>query len=199
MRVTAGTRYSNAVDLYNSASGTTTTAAAAPTTQTAAPTTSAPPAFEHPKVVLKLSGSISTFGEGSARRAAFVSGLAAVLRISENQIVIVSVTEGSVIVELGFVRLGGAHPSPADVVSRLKSAAASGELEQFGLTELSVGQEVVFKTSSETGVNTGVVVGASVGGVVCVVVLVAAVWRWRKYLSQVHSCSSLVQVFVPCS
>ena len=128
-----------------------------------------------------------------------MSGLAAVLRISENQIVIVSVTEGSVIVELGFVRLDGAHPSPADVVSRLKSAAASGELEQFGLTELSVGQEVVFKTSSETGVNVGVVVGASVGSVVCAVVLVAAVWRWRKYLSQVHSCSSLVQGFVPCS
>jgi hypothetical protein len=99
------------------------------------------PSLEHPKVVLKLTGSISTFGEGSARRAAFVSGLAAVLRISENQIVIVSVTEGSVIVELGFVRLGGVHPSPADVVLRLKSAAASGELEQFGVTELSVGQE----------------------------------------------------------
>jgi len=45
----------------------------------------------------------------------------------------------------------------------------------------------------------GVAVGASVGGVMCVVLLVAAVWRWRKYLSQVHGCSSLVQVFVPCS
>ena len=108
-------------------------------------------------------------------------------------------TEGSIIMELGFVRLGGAHPSPANVVLRLKSAAASGELELFGLTELSVGQEVVFTTSSETGVNVGVVVGASVGGVMCIVLLVAAVWRWRKYLSQVHSCSSLVQVFVPCS
>ena len=50
-----------------------------------------------------------------------------------------------------------------------------------------------------TGVNVGVAVGASVGGVICVVLLVAAVWRWRKYLSQVHGCSSLVQVFVPCS
>ena len=128
-----------------------------------------------------------------------MSGLAAVLRISENQIVIVSVTEGSVIVELGFVRLGGVHPSPADVVLRLKSAAASGELEQFGVTELSVGQEVVFTTSSDTGVDVGVAVGASVGGVMCVVLLAAAVWRWRKYISQVHSCSTLVRGFVPCS
>ncbi len=128
-----------------------------------------------------------------------MSGLAAVLRISESQIVIVSVTEGSVIVELGFVRLGGVQPSPADVVLRLKSAAASGELEQFGLTELSVGQEVVFTTSSETGVDVGVAVGASVGGVMCVVLLVAAVWRWRKYISQVHSCSTLVRGFARCS
>jgi hypothetical protein len=125
-----------------------------------------------------------------------VSGLAAVLRISENQIVIVSVTEGSVIVELGFVRLGGVHPSPADVVLRLKSAAASGELEQLEVTELSVGQEVVLTTSSGTGVDVGVAVGASVGGVMCVVLLAAAVWRWRIYLSQVHSCSLLVQAFV---
>jgi predicted MFS family arabinose efflux permease len=54
-------------------------------------------------------------------------------------------------------------------------------------------------TAAGSTFNVGVAVGASVGGVVCVVLLVAAVWRWRKYLSQVHSCSSLVQVFVPCS
>jgi hypothetical protein len=50
-----------------------------------------------------------------------------------------------------------------------------------------------------TSAAVGVAVGASVGGVVCVVLLVAAVWRWRKYLSQVHSCSTLVRGFVPCS
>jgi hypothetical protein len=52
-------------------------------------------------------------------------------------------------------------------------------------------------TSSETGVDVGVAVGASVGSVTCVVLLVAAVWRWRKYLSQVYSCSTLVPVFFP--
>jgi hypothetical protein len=136
-----------------------------------------------------------------------VSGLAAVLRISENQIVIVSVTEGSVIVELGFVRLGGVHPSPADVVLRLKSAAASGELEQLGVTELSVGQEVVFTTSSETSVDVGVAVGASVGGVMFVVLLAAAIWKFRqrgnkispdedKRTQELHS-ESIVDVPVP--
>jgi hypothetical protein len=47
--------------------------------------------------------------------------------------------------------------------------------------------------SPTTSVNVGIAVGASVGGVIFVVLLVAAVWRWRKYLSQVHSCSLLFQ------
>ena len=54
-------------------------------------------------------------------------------------------------------------------------------------------------SSTAAGSTLGVAVGASVGGVVCVILLVAAVWRWRKYISQVHSCSSLVHVFFPCS
>jgi hypothetical protein len=57
------------------------------------------------------------------------------------------VTEGSVIVELGFVDLGAAHPSPSDIVTRLAIAAESGELEDFGLIELNIGQKVVSKAS----------------------------------------------------
>ena len=53
--------------------------------------------------------------------------------------------------------------------------------------------------TSSVGPSVGVLVGASVGGVMCVVLLAAAVWRWRKYISQVHSCSTLVLGFVPCS
>ncbi len=127
-----------------------------------------------------------------------MSGLAVVLRISENQIIFVSVTEGSVVVELGFVRMGGVHPSPADVVLRLKSAAASGELEQFGLIELTIGQESIFKVSSETSasVDVGVIVGASVGSVIGVILLMAVIWRWRRHRSQVHLCCSLLSPFV---
>ena len=123
MGVTADYGRSNAVDLYNGASGTTvgtgttslaattsaviTTAAAAPgttaavtevtsaavaTTTAAATTALAEPwskAQLSPIVLITLTGSISEFGEGSARRAAFVSGLAAVLGINEKYIVII--------------------------------------------------------------------------------------------------------------
>ena len=128
MRVTAGSAFSNATDLYNSASGT-----------HSPEVTSAPSVDEDtPVVLITLTGSIDEFGEGSARRAAFVSGLAALLGIKEKNIAIISVTSGSIIVELGFVNAGPGNPSPADIVSRLKSAAASGGLNQFGYIGLKV-------------------------------------------------------------
>ncbi len=182
---------------YNITSGTATSAPTAATTTTV-PTTSAAaatvPLLEHPKIVLTLTGSIGTFGEGSTRRTVFVSGLAAVLRILEEQIIIVSVTEGSIIIEMGFVRLGGAHPSPADVVSRLKSAAVSRELDQFGLIGLSVGEEniVIEATAS---VDVGIIVGVSVGGVICFILLMAAIRYSRKHQSQVNLCFRFVELF----
>ena len=120
---------------------------------------------------------MDTFVEGSARRLSFLSGLAAVLRISEKQIIIVSVTAGSVIVELAFVRVDGALVSPTEAVLRLKTAASSGQLEKFGLTGLTVGQENVFEKSSESA-NIGVTVGASVGGSVAAIIVIAAVVWW---------------------
>jgi hypothetical protein len=131
---------------------------------------------------VKLTGSISTFGEGSERRVAFVSGLAAILGILERQVVIISVTAGSVIVELGFLRVDGAQASPTEIVLRLKTAATSGELDKFGITDLNVGQESVFEKSS---VNAAVIVGASVGGAVGFVLLVVLIRRWWLKQSQV--------------
>ena len=143
MKVSAGGEGSNATDLYNSASGTHsgpgTTSLAATTTAATPEITSAPSVDEDtPVVLITLTGSIDEFGEGSARRAAFVSGLAALLGIKEKNIAIISVTSGSIIVELGFVNAGPGNPSPADIVSRLKSAAASGGLNQFGYIGLKV-------------------------------------------------------------
>ncbi len=129
---------------------------------------------------MKLTGSIDTFGEGSERRLAFVSGLTAILAIPEQQMVIISVTTGSVIVELGFLRIDGAQASPTEVISRLEAAATSGQLDKFGLMALNVGQTEVFDKSSAS-VSTGVIVGASVGGVVAVAVLVALIWRLRRW------------------
>ncbi len=136
-------------------------------------------ALEHEKIILTLTGSIDTFGEGSERRKAFISALSSVLAIVENQMVIISVrvvTAGSVIVDLGFLRINGAQSSPTEVVSRLKLAATSGQLDKFGLTALSVGQENVFDTNSAS-VNVGTIVGASVGGVVGIVLLGALFWK----------------------
>ena len=93
--------------------------------------------------------------------------------------VIISVTEGSVIVELGFLRLDAVQSSPNEIVLRLKAAATSGELEKFGLTDLTVGQETVFEKSSNVS-NVAAIVGASVGSVIGVFVLVFAVCRWRR-------------------
>ncbi len=143
-------------------------------------------ALEHAKIILKLTGSIDTFGEGSARRNLFLSGLAAVLQIPEKQIVIISVSEGSVIVDLCFVRVDGVHMSPTEIVVRLKSAATSGELEKFGLLDMTVGQNSVFE-SSIVPVDTGVVVGASVGASAFVILLVLLIWRWRLHRSGSNS------------
>ena len=129
---------------------------------------------------MKLTGSLDTFGEGSERRAAFVSGLAAVLEISEKQIVIISVTEGSVIVELGFVRLAGVLVSTTEIVLRLKNAAKSGQLDKFGLTDLSVGTDNVFAKSSASS-DSAVIVGASIGGAIGIALIAALIrWRWRR-------------------
>ena len=133
---------------------------------------------------MKLTGSINTFGEESERRTTFVSGLAAALGILERQVVIISVTAGSVIVELGFLRADGAQATPTEIVLRLKTAFTSGELDKFGLTDLAVGQETVFKEGSATA-NAAVIVGASVGGAVGFVILVALIRRWWLQRSQV--------------
>jgi hypothetical protein len=114
---------------------------------------------QHAQIIIKLTGSIDSFSEGSERRTAFISGLAAVLRILEQQIVVISVTAGSVIVKLGFLRVDGAQASPTEVVSRLKTAAASGALDSYGLTALSVGEEQVLDKESST-LSAGAVVGS---------------------------------------
>ncbi len=99
--------------------------------------------------------------------------------------VIISVTEGSVIVELGFLRFDSAHASPNEIVLRLISAATSGDLDTFGVMDLTVGRDSVFEKSS---VNIGVIVGASIGGLVGFAALVMLIRRWWLHRSEV-SCA----------
>jgi hypothetical protein len=125
------------------------TAAGMPPKLAQAAATTVASSLEHSRVFLKLAGSIGSFGEGSVRRKEFLSSLAAKLCIAQKQIEIVSVTEGNFVIELGFVRLGEENASPHEIVSRLKIAAASGELDALGLTELDIDNEnFCFKPSS---------------------------------------------------
>jgi serine/threonine protein kinase len=105
-----------------------------------------------------------------------LSGLAVILKIPEKQIVIISVTEGSVIVELGFLRLDAAQASPNEIVLRLQTAATSGELDIFGLTALSVGEEKVIDDGSSS-LSAGAIVGAVLGSIFGALVLAFVMYR----------------------
>jgi hypothetical protein len=93
--------------------------------------------------------------------------------------VIISVTAGSVIVELGFLRIDGATSSPTELVLRLKTAATSGQLDKFGLTALSVGSESVIDDSGAS-LSSGAIVGAVLGsilGAICLSFVVFFIFR----------------------
>jgi serine/threonine protein kinase len=99
-----------------------------------------------------------------------------ILKIPEKQIVIISVTEGSVIVELGFLRLDAAQASPNEIVLRLKTAATSGELDVFGLMALSVGEEKVIDDGSSS-LSAGAIVGAVLGSLFGALILAFVTYR----------------------
>jgi hypothetical protein len=123
---------------------------------TSPPTTTAP--LNHPLVVMKLSGSISSFSEDSERRSSFISGLAVILGIEKWQVVIKSVKPGSVIVELEFLRNTNSSVGPLQVVSRLQEASLSGRLEQFGLEDLTIGGQ-----KAHSGVQPSVGISCLIG------------------------------------
>jgi hypothetical protein len=113
------------------------------------------------------------FSEGSDRRRSFISNLAALLVISERQIVVVSVRSGSIIVELAFVRDAASSVSPSDCVSRLKDAAAAGKLEPLGVSGLSIGGQPVAISSSSAELSFGIIVG--IAGSCAIVTIVHAI------------------------
>jgi hypothetical protein len=90
---------------------------------------------------MTLSGSISTFAEGSERRDSFLTALAATLGIRKWQIVIKSVRAGSVILELEFLRDTNSTVSPLQIVAQLKAASLAGKLEALGVSGLTLGGE----------------------------------------------------------
>jgi len=126
-------------------------------------------ALEHELIILTLTGSIETFSEGSDRRRSFVAGLASIISTPVEQIVIMSVRSGSVIVDLAFVRDSTSSVSPLQAAMRLKEAAVAGKLEELGATDLLVGGKALISPSSPSQVP--VVVGSSIGGVFALVLI----------------------------
>jgi serine/threonine protein kinase len=99
--------------------------------------------LEHERIVVTIDGSFESFGAGSSLRRAFVFKLSGLLGLQEDQIAIISVKSGSIIVELGFLKIDSSAVSPADAVVRLRSAAAAGQLESLSVKNLAIGSESV--------------------------------------------------------
>jgi hypothetical protein len=146
----------------------------------AATTAPAPFVAEHPSVVMTMSGTIDMFVEGSDRRRSFISDIAALLVISERQILIVSVKSGSIIVELAFARAAGSSESPTEIVLRLKNAAAAGKLQPLGVTNLSIdGQAASLSDSAVVTAGLSLVVVAAIVAS-CVVAAILHVFLFVK-------------------
>jgi alpha-tubulin suppressor-like RCC1 family protein/serine/threonine protein kinase len=142
----------------------------------------------HDETVLVLSGSIDTFQEGSPRRALVLEGLASILDIPLAQILVISVTSGSVILELAFLsewtlpywpfEVIRAAASPADAFKRLQAAATSGRLDGFGVTQMKVAGKSVYSTDIAPPFPV-LYVSLAGGGALLLIVIGAIVW-WKK-------------------
>ncbi len=138
--------------------------------------------LEHQRIVLTLTGSIQTFAEGSERRRSFIVGLATILDIPERQIAIISVSSGSVIVELAFIRDSASSVSPVQAAIRLQEATSAGKLQEFGMTDLNIGGESVFtkESSSQIPVIVGSSIGVSLSVLLIAVVTIFAIKKMRS-------------------
>jgi hypothetical protein len=114
------------------------------------------------------------------------SGTAATLfcPLTANTLTIVCTTIQTVAVGVNKITFAAGELITGPAVA----ASASGLTVSTSVDAVSAGTVVpaLAPATTTAGVDVGVAVGASVGGVMCVVLLVAAVWRLRKYLSQVH-------------
>ena len=80
----------------------------------------------------------------------------------------IAVTDGHVIVRLCFLHLDAAQASPNEVMVRIKGSAASGEMENFGLTAMTKSEEKVIDDGRST-LSAGAISGAVLGGLLGVV------------------------------
>jgi hypothetical protein len=141
---------------------------------------------------LKLTGSIESFREGSEQRRAFLSGLASTLDIVENQIIILSVRSGSIIVELAFLRHSDSAISPSEATSRLETAHVEGKLLKLGVTDLFVDGNTVNKPSSSSALSPLVLGIIAAGTVIFSVILYFAIKYFKRRFCEKTSQSEVL-------
>jgi hypothetical protein len=126
--------------------------------------------LEHEELVVVLEGTVETFTAESLLRKQFVAGIASVIGVFTSQIVIISVKAGSVIVEMGFLRLASSQVSPLAAVSNLTRAATSGKLDVLGLkgivyNKTLVVERIVYRdVPAPAPSDTPLIIGSSFGG-----------------------------------
>lgn len=147
-------------------------------------------AVVHDDIKLVLSGSIDTFQEKVV-----IGGIAQELGIPAAQIHLISVKSGSVILDLAFLSYWTSpswpfdvvypQSSPAEALTRLQSAVASGKLDGFGLNEMKIGGKVVF--SKDVNSSSPVLLASVISAAVFLVAAIAAAVWWRKHRVAMHS------------
>ncbi len=147
----------------------------------------------HELIILKMVGTVDDFLDGSDQRRTFISGLAAILLIPERQIVIISVTSGSIVVQPAFLSIAESSASPVEAVFRLKEAAAAGRLESLAVFDLSIGGRSVnlpSKDSSAVGLSVPLIAGLS--ATIFLILAVACLAWWKKRQTRIFASLSAV-------
>jgi serine/threonine protein kinase len=158
--------------------------------------------LEHEPIIFTIDGSFDSFGAGSALRRAFVFKISELLGLQEVQIAIISVKSGSIIVELGFLKIDSSAVSPAEAVVRLRNAAASGQLESLSVKHLAIGSESVPLSSdpdSSLFQQASVLAGIISGGIVfniAVVIIFRCVKKQLKKIKQQRSRDMMLAGFL---
>ncbi len=127
----------------------------------------------HPVIIFKLYGSVHSFTETSDRRTKFIALLVEKLSLSSFfQPIIVSVSAGSVIVDLVFYQ-SGSGLSIHDVIQRLKASFKSGDFESIGVIGLTIGDEAILLPETGISLLVIIVVSAISFQIVCILGMLA--------------------------
>jgi serine/threonine protein kinase len=142
--------------------------------------------LEHEDLVVVLEGIVETFGLESPLRKQFMSDIATIIGVLTDQIVIISVKTGSIIVKMGFLRVASSKVSPIAAVQNLTRAASSGSLDSFRLKSIFynntlIAERIVYSdVSAPLPSNAPLIIGISFGGFTVVALVAAGIYFRRR-------------------